>query len=95
MNNTVNKPEAARRLNDEITDMQLSLERAEIIMQDVDEDYFNTLSFNPKTEEGRFRIAHEFDRNRIKSDIVTDYLFRIRKQLEELNALCKDGASNG
>ena len=73
---------AARVLDDELISMQLRLERAEIILQEVAESYFE--AFDPKTEEGRFGIAFSYARYKIYAEIVSDYLYEIRLILAEL-----------
>lgn len=81
------KATAAYELGDEIIDMQLNLERAELVLNIVADEYFRRL--NPKEDDGRFAILYKFDRQRIFIEIIVDYLFLIRKELKalaELNA---------
>jgi len=71
-------------LLDDLMRLGLFLERAEYTQQDICENYFH--EDNSKTERGRFLIIHEHDRNRVRADIVQDYLFQMRTQLHEISA---------
>lgn len=81
--------QAAYIVSDEITDMKMALERAEIVMQDINEDYFN--KYDSHDKDGRVSIAWEYSRHEIKSDIVIQYLHQVRTTLETLYELGRKG----
>ena len=76
------KTQAAYIVSDEIMDMRLSLERAEYVMQDINEDYFNKL--DKRRESDHSAILWEHPRYTVKSDIVTEYLYKVRVTLDAL-----------
>lgn len=56
------------------------VERAECIIQDLMDDYF---SMNPDhLKENMWKLYAEYDRHRTKTEIVFDYLYDIKKELE-------------
>ena len=77
------------RLADEVMNAGLSLERAEIVLQDVAERYFT--GGDPDNEDDRFHILYARDRYRVKAEIVQDYLFKLRKQIKVLATLVERG----
>jgi len=83
------KERAAYTLGDEITELRLNLERAETALHEVN-DYFS--SYDSNTEKGRYSIAWEYNRHSIFADIVSDYLFIMRKALEVLEDKEREGA---
>ena len=74
------KEQAKRMLNDEIFDIQMKLERAEAVLNEV-ENYFD---YNEKQKDGQAMILYGHSRNAILMDVVCDYLFAIRKGLKAL-----------
>lgn len=80
---------AARALSDEVLGLQLDLERAETILQELAEDYFS--NYDTHTEEGRFSVIYGYRKSGILVEVVSDYLFRIRMALEELSKLAQAG----
>jgi len=80
--NTCSKETAAYILGDKISEMRMDLERAELIMQEVTEEFF--AKCNPQDKDDRYRICYEFNRYGVYTDIVSDYLFKIRKELDTL-----------
>lgn len=85
----VEKEKAAYTLGDEIVELSINLERAETALQEVN-DYFSI--YDISTEEGRYSIAWEYNRHRIFVDIVSDYLFIMRKALKLLEDKERAGA---
>lgn len=75
---------AAYVLSNEIGRMEIDLERAEIVVQELTDSYF---AMNQDNERGRFGIMWEYDRARVHADIVADYLYEIRKSIEELTKM--------
>lgn len=84
------KNQAARALSDEITAMSLKAERAGIALQEVNDEYFS--KYDMKSAADRQFIAIGYDRYKIFCDIVSDYLFEIRKTLEALHELGEEAA---
>ena len=82
--------QAAYTLSDEIMDMRMALDRAEIIMQDLTEEYFN--KYDSHSEDGRTSIAWEYERYTLKSEIVSEYLYKIRAILDSLSSLGRKGS---
>lgn len=93
------KERATYTLGDEILGLRLNLERAEIALQEIQEGYFRR--YDADTERGQFAIAWEYGRYGIFADIVSDYLFIVRKTLQDLadkecaGAARKEAAQNG
>lgn len=77
-----NKEQAIHILSDEILNLKLNLERAESVLNEVAE-YFS--EYDNKTEDGRFGILYGYNRQRIFTDIVSDYLFYMRETLNILS----------
>ena len=80
---------AAYALRDEVLGLQLDLERAETILRVLAEGYFS--KYDTHTEEGRLFIIYEYERVGIFAEVVSDYLFKIRMALEELDKLAQAG----
>jgi len=81
-NTDIEKAQAAYTVSDEIMDMRLSLERAEYVMQDINEEYFNKL--DKRKESDHAAILWEHPRYTVKSDIVVEYLYKVRVRLDAL-----------
>ena len=77
------KERAAYTLGDEVLGLRLNLERAEAVLQEIREGYFG--KYDADTERGRFFIAWGYGRYGIFVDIVSDYLFIVRKALQDLS----------
>ena len=81
-------------LTDEITHAQVRLERVETTLGEVVDEYFNSLSNNPDTPEGRGLIALYFNQNRVLSDIARDYVIQIRETLADMRGLIAKAQRN-
>ena len=79
---------AARALSDEVLSLQLDLKRAKAILQEI-RDYFS--NYDTHTEEGRFSVIYGYRKSGILVEVVSDYLFKIRMALEELDKLAQAG----
>lgn len=79
---------AAHTLSDELVDMSLNLEYAEIIMNDISVEYFGL--FGDNDPDNANLLVMGFTRHRIKSEIVTDYLFLVRKTLQKLSDMANN-----
>lgn len=77
------KERAAIILDDKITMLRFNLERAETVLQEITVSFFN--AYDSSTEDGRFSIVWEYERYGIFADIVSDYLFKMRKELQDLS----------
>ena len=87
MDKATSKAEAAGILIDELEDLQLHLDRAETILQDITEDYFNKIDLRHNPENINMIVSY-YDDYTIRSNIVTDYLIKLRLALD---ALVRDG----
>lgn len=72
-------------IDGELTRLTLCLERAQIIMQDIAEEYFK-YGDNHTTDEARFTIQYEYPRYSVFSDIVFDYLIQAQEQIIAIRA---------
>lgn len=87
---TTEKAVAAYTLSDELTDIELKLERAELLAADMADDYFRP--YNNTDKDGKFAITFEHPRYEIVTEIILDYLFAIRNDLKALSELANEGA---
>ncbi len=78
------RAKAANILQDEIASIYFKLERAELTLIEICENYFTGLN---KTETGRMYIAHGYPAAAIKADITLDYLSAALKEIKKLDAL--------
>ena len=67
--------------------LRTNIDRARIVMGDLMTRYFQDLTNDPNTEEGRKWIAHGFKPYGIRAGIVEDALFAIEESVKELEAL--------
>lgn len=74
--------QAAYALSDDLLHMRLQLERAETALEEVTDGYFRP--YDTSTEEGKFCILYGHRKHELFCDIVSDYLFDIRKTLDRL-----------
>lgn len=86
------KASAAYTLSDEISDMRLQLSRADVALQEIIDTYFG---YDPTTERGKFALEYEFDRYSTFADMVCDYLFKVRRVINDLSELADEGRKNG
>lgn len=78
-----------RTLEDGLFEIKSFLERADFVQQDVEEDYF---SYNdPQGHE--VKLILEYNRARVKADIVSDYLYKIHQKLTELETYIEQAKS--
>lgn len=89
--NQAEKERAAYTLSDEVLKLRINLERAETVLQEIQDGYFD--KYNTETEQGRFSIAWEYGRYGIFADIVSDYLFIMRETLQDLADKKRAGAA--
>jgi hypothetical protein len=80
---------AMLELADEIGRAQWLLERAEAAIGEVSTRYFNGPANRPDTAEGKICMAHDFDKNRVWSDIALDYAIQLRKALASVESLAE------
>lgn len=74
---------AAAILSDELMNMRMRLERVEVALQEITNDYFGR--YEPwANKEHRAFVAFEHKRYSIYGDIVSDYLFQIREIIDRL-----------
>ena len=76
------------RLTDELTHARNYLERVELLIGGIEEEYFNENANNPNTASGKDYILAAFDENRIKTNIVRDYVTQVREALYGGFAIC-------
>jgi hypothetical protein len=74
--------QAARELNEEISQIKWKLERAGIIIQEQLEEYFE--KFDRDDQEDHLGIVWDFERNRIYANIIADYVYEATKIIDEL-----------
>ena len=77
-NTNMEKARAAFVLESEITELELMLQRATLILQDLQDDYLNNRNMN-----GTF-LEHYRNNACIRGEIVSDYLFRMSDKVQEL-----------
>ena len=83
------KDMAAESLHDEIWPIEDKLEKACLIMQEIEEEYFNKYN-NGKKEDG-FGIIYNHSRYELFTKIVSDYIYGAKK---EIKVLCERGRIN-
>lgn len=64
-------------LSDRILEVEDKLEKACILIQDLNEEYFQ--KFNPEVKEDKRKIEWEFSRYAIYTDMIDDYVSAARK----------------
>lgn len=62
-----------------LDEVSMALEKAQYIMQEISEDYFE--KYDPNDKEGKFAIVYEFRRRRAFSRILCDLLHQIEGEL--------------
>jgi hypothetical protein len=65
-----------------LLDLQMFLERINFVQQDIEEEYFNF--DNPEDHE--YDLIWGYHRGKVKANIVSDYIFKMREKLAELDA---------
>lgn len=73
--------------DDELLQMEIYLERARKVLQDVANTFFN---YDPYTRDGQILIRAAFDTYRIKTDIVSDYAHQAHEKLLSLREMVKE-----
>jgi hypothetical protein len=81
MNNVLNK------LTDEVTFAQVHLERSEAALAEIVEEYFEDLTNNAHTPEGKDGIISGFNQNRVFAGIARDYVVETRNILDNIAAI--------
>jgi len=84
----IEKTTAAYCLDDEISAVQVNLDKAETVLQALTNDFFQ---LSPKDENG-IGVLWEFKRAGTFADIAQDYLFKCRGTIEQLNKLANEGS---
>jgi len=74
------KASAAKVLEDEISEIQIALQKAQYILQDIVDKFFSC----PDPEKKSAGIIYEFPRNAVKAEIVYDYLREMDEALKDL-----------
>lgn len=74
-----------------LQELQIALEKAEFAIQDVTEDYF---SFNDPTGH-EVDLTWEYKRGSAKASIVEDYLFVMRRKIDELKEYMMQAEQGG
>lgn len=69
-------------ISDELESMQMYLERSELMIQHLTDDYFGI--YDPDKVDGRVAIAGDYKRHGIHSFIASDCLFHLRERLQNL-----------
>ncbi len=72
------------KMEPEIGDIQMSAEKADIMANDIAEEYFDT---DISDVNGKARICYYFDSTRVRHDILFDYIKNISQQTEKLNSI--------
>ena len=72
-------------IDGELTSIELFLERAHIITQDLTDGYFGEPDHT--TENARFVINYEYPRAKILADIVLDYISAAESEIEAIRAI--------
>ncbi|MBR5488103.1 MAG: hypothetical protein IKV72_00230 [Firmicutes bacterium] len=86
-NTNLEKARAAYVLETEITELELMLQRATLILQDLWTDYLDNRKLDGKS------LEFYRDNACIRSEIVSDYLCRMSDKVQELCALATGGAA--
>lgn len=84
MNNTELMRNPKSVLDDLSVQIELLVEKIDVITDDISEDFFGT---NIDDELGMNVVLYNFNRFRIKSDIVREYVLNLKKTSAELNAV--------
>lgn len=71
-------------MEDDICELQNSTQRADVMANDIAEEYFDT---DISDTNGKTQICFYFDSTRIKHDILFDYIKNISQQTEKLNII--------
>ena len=66
--------------------------RADLLMQEVEEDFFHHREWAESPEEWRC-LAHEFPRAAAKAGVVSDALQEIRELLDDINCIIREHVS--
>ena len=66
---------------DDIYRLAKAVEIMRYIVQEIEEDFFD--AYNPSNKDDHWRIAHEFRRNRAKTEILADNLREIEEELKK------------
>lgn len=78
------KDEAMAVLIDEIIEIKNDLKKADLLIQELQGEYFD--KYNYQNKEDREAIVIEFDRNKVYGDIISDYVFQAKQRIEKLEA---------
>lgn len=69
-------------LSDKISEVEDKLEKACLLIQGLNEEYFQ--KFNPEVKEDKWKIAWEFSRYAIYTDMIDDYVSAARNIIYKL-----------
>jgi len=75
MANTIDK--------DDLCELAKAVEIMRYVIQGITEDFFN--KFNGENKDDGWKIAWEFNRNRARAAILSDYLFEMEKTLKQFD----------
>lgn len=75
----------ARQLSDILAEIRGALECAKLAADDMNESFF--AQHNPDNKDDEWRILYDFDRNRVLSNIIVDYLNEVRRGVMQAEAL--------
>jgi hypothetical protein len=77
-------------LTDEAVHALVCLEKADLVLAELAEDYFNETVNDPDTPEGRENIVTFFGENHVRAHIVRDYVAQLRATLDNVASLVAD-----
>lgn len=83
----MNKNDFILQAEGPMVQMRTNIDRARVIIGDIMSRYFQDLTNNPNTEEGKKFIVHGFKPYGIRSGIVEDSLYCIDEALKELELI--------
>ena len=71
-------------MEDDVCELQMSAEKADVMANDIAEEYFNT---DISDTNGKALICFYFDSTGVKHNILFDYIKSISEQAEKLNSI--------
>lgn len=76
------------RITDMILDISIALEKAQLMQNELNDGYFAKWEPTKKKEEVYY-VAYDYDRYGVIARIGEDYIFEMKKKIEELTEMVK------
>ena len=83
----MNTHDIIRHIEEPLFILRTYLARAAYTMQDIDEDFFNIVNFDPDNKETWWMLATQYRRNAVRAGIVADALQHIKAAQLSLDRL--------